>query len=173
MTLSSDTVSIGRIVRPQGNRGEVVVALATDRPEERFAVGAEVALVHHGQQRQLTVRESRPHGDRWVVGFDGVATIDDAEALREAEIVVPMASLRALGTGTYYMHDLIGCDVETVSGAPVGRVVRMQTEVGTPLLIVATPTGERMVPFAEAICRTIDIGAKRVVIDPPEGLLEL
>jgi 16S rRNA processing protein RimM len=171
--MSSDRVCVGRIVRPQGNRGEVVVAPETDRPEERFAVGADVVLVQDGHQRRLTVRESRAHGARWVVGFDGVTTIDAAEALRHAELVIPLDRLPALGGGAYYMHDLIGCTVETMSGTTVGEVVRMQTEVGTPLLIVATARGERMVPFAETICRRIDVGARRIVIDPPEGLLEL
>ena len=168
-----DGALIGRVVRPQGNRGEVVVVPETDRPGERFKVGAPVTVVHDGRTRTLTVRESREHAGRWVVGFDGVRTIDDAEALRGAELVIDADALPALQDGRYYVHDLIGCAVETTGAARVGVVEKVDTSVGTTLLIVRAERGEVMVPFAEEICRVVDVAGRRIVIDPPEGLLDL
>ena len=166
-------VTIGRIVRPQGNRGEVVIASETDRGEARFQVGATVFAWRNGRPDAMVVRESREAGGRWVVGFEGVSTIDAAETLRGIALVVPESALPSLEDGRFYLHDLTGCEVETTDGTRVGEVVRVDREVGTPLLIVATPRGEVMVPFAEAICRRIDVAGKRITIDPPEGLLEL
>jgi 16S rRNA processing protein RimM len=150
-----------------------VVAPETDRPEERFKAGAPVTVVHEGRSTTLTVRESREHDGRWVVGFEGVRTIDDAEALRGADLVIEAAALPSLEEGRYYLHDLAGCVVETMGGARVGVVDRVDMAVGTPVLIVATGGGEVMVPFAEAICRIVDVAGKRIAIDPPEGLLDL
>jgi 16S rRNA processing protein RimM len=173
MSEDQGEVLVGRVIRPQGNRGEVVVAPETDRPEQRFKVGAPVTAVHHGRTRTLTVRESREHDGRWVVGFDGVASIDDAEALRGAALVIEAAALPALAAGRYYIHDLGGCTVETTAGARVGVVEKVDTSVGTTALVVRTGRGEVMVPFAEEICRVVDVAGKRIVIDPPEGLLDL
>jgi 16S rRNA processing protein RimM len=164
--------TIGRIVRPQGNRGEVVILLDTDHPEERFAPGTTLVLRHEGADRAVTIRESRPHGERWVVGFEGVNTISDAEALKGGELIVRIEELAPLEPGQFYMHDLVGCAVVTVEGAPVGTVTRVDS-LGTPLLAVATSRGEALVPFADAICRTVDVNGKTIVIDPPEGLLTL
>jgi 16S rRNA processing protein RimM len=166
-------VLVGRVVRPQGNRGEVVVAPETDRPEERFNVGAPVTVVHEGRSRTLTVRESRAHDGRWVVGFEGVNTIDDAEALRGAELTIDAEALPALETGRYYLHDLAGCTVETTAGARVGVVEKIDTSVGTTVLVVGAGGREVLVPFAAEICRVVDVAGKRIVIDPPEGLLDL
>ena len=169
----TETTTIGRIVRPQGNRGEVVVVPETDRPEARFAVGEEMTLRQAGEDRPIRVRESRPQGGRWIVGFEGVVSIDDAEALRGGELVIDDSRLGPLEAGQYYMHDLVGCAVETVRGDRVGTVTRVDRKVGVPLLAVATSRGEALVPFVETICRTVDLERRRIVIDPPEGLLEL
>jgi 16S rRNA processing protein RimM len=168
-----DDALVGRVVRPQGHRGEVVVAPETDRPEERFRSGVTVAARQAGRRRPLVVRESREYRGRWIVGFEGVVSIDDAEALRGAELVVPASDLPALEAGRYYLHDLVGCGVETTAGARIGTVVRVERETGSPLLVVATARGEAMVPFVEPICRRVDVVGKRIVVEPPEGLLEL
>src|SRR5262245_28691882 len=96
MSVNRSDALVGRVIRPQGNRGEVVVAPETDRPEARFKVGAPVTVVHDGATRTLTVRESREHDGRWIVGFDGIGSIDDAEALRGAELVIDAAALPEL-----------------------------------------------------------------------------
>jgi 16S rRNA processing protein RimM len=172
-------VTVGRIVRPQGRRGEVVVDPETDFGEERFRPGAELWASRAGHVTLVAVVASWPHHGRWVLGLSGVASIDEAETWRGAELRVPAEGLHKLGAGTFYVHDLLGCRVETTTGTSVGDVARVDLGNGTPLLVVAGPGGrtkgvhEVLVPLAESICRRVDVGAKVIVIDPPEGLLDL
>jgi 16S rRNA processing protein RimM len=172
-------VSVGRIVRPQGRRGEVVVDPATDFGEERFRPGAELWASRAGDVTKVAIVASWPHQGRWVLGLAGVESIDEAESWRGAELRVPAEGLHKLGDGAFYVHDLLGCRVETMAGTSLGDVVRVDLGNGTPLLVVTSPRGpdagiqEVLVPLAESICRRVDVGAKVIVIDPPAGLLDL
>lgn len=166
-------ITVGRIVRPQHNRGQVVVAAETDFPEERFAPGATLYRATDDGVGPLTVREGRPQDARWVVGFEGVESIDAAETLRGVELRVPAESLVPLGPGAYYVHDLVGCVVATARGQVVGRVGRVDVGVGIPMVVVEAPDGEVLVPFADAFVRQVDVNGRRIEIDPPVGLLEL
>ena len=172
-------VTVGRVVRPQGRRGEVVVDPDTDFGEERFRPGAELWASRAGRVTRVAITTSWPHQGRWVVGLAGVESIDDAEAWRGVELRVPAEGLRQLGEGAFYVHDLLGCRVETTTGLRVGEVARVDLGNGTPLLVVTGSGGpskgveEVLVPLAESICRRVDIGAKVIVIDPPDGLLDL
>jgi len=165
-------VMIGRIVRPHGNKGAVVVAPETDFGSSRFQPGARAHVLAEGGPRGLEITTAREHDGRWVVGFAGVATIDDAERLRGHELRVPAETLAALEPGGYYVHDLVGCEVRTVGGVAVGRVVSVRLDTGVPLLVV-DGDGEVLVPFAEPICRRVDPVARLIEVDPPDGLLEL
>lgn len=164
---------VGRIVRPHGNKGNVVVSPETDFGADRFRPGASLYWLRAGEPAPVEVVESREHDGRWIVGLAGVTTIDGAEALRGLELRIAPDALRQLGSGQYYAHDLAGCRVETMAGAIVGTVDRVDLAVGTPLLVVAGRTGEVLVPLAEEICRRIDVGSKLIVIEPPAGLIEL
>jgi 16S rRNA processing protein RimM len=168
-----DWVTVGRVVRPHGNRGNVVVAPETDFGATRFVAGATVSILADGAVRSLRIVQSREHDGRWVVSFEGVGTIDDAERLRNQELRVPAETLQALEDGRYYVHDLVACEVETIGGQAVGRVDRVAFGTGTPVLVVLGPRGEVLVPLAEPICRSVDVAARRIVIDPPEGLMDL
>jgi 16S rRNA processing protein RimM len=119
------------------------------------------------------VISSREHDGRWVVGFAGVTTISEAEALRGLELRIPERELHALEADRYYVHDLAGCRVETQEGLPVGTVREVQLDTGIPLLVIAAADGEVLVPFSAEFCRRVDVAAKAILIDPPEGLLEL
>src|SRR5439155_25769548 len=99
---------------PQGNRGEVVVASETDFGADRFRLGAAVQTNRDGRIETLTVESSREHDGRWVVGFAAVKSIDDAERLRGLERRIPASELRPLESGGHYVHDLVGCRVETI-----------------------------------------------------------
>jgi 16S rRNA processing protein RimM len=169
----SEMVTVGRIVRPHGNKGEVVVESDTDFGADRFQPGATVFSLRDGRVEPLRVRASRPYGERWVVGFDGSGTIDAAETLRGLVLAVPPEALRALAPGRYYVHELMGCRVETESGRAVGMVVRVDFGGASPLLVVESSRGEIWIPLAEPICRKVDLAGKVIVIAPPEGLLDL
>jgi 16S rRNA processing protein RimM len=165
-------VTVGRVVRPQGNRGEVVVEPETDFGAERFGPGACVHVLRAGRVEPLTVTASRETKGRWVVAFEHVQSIDAAEALRDAELRILADALHSLGASQFYVHDLVGCQVRTMDGTLVGPVARVELGTVPPLLVIAGH-GEILVPFADHICRRVDVAARTIEIDPPEGLIEL
>jgi 16S rRNA processing protein RimM len=164
---------VGRIARAHGNRGQVIVNLDTDFPEARFRPGAELFTMRGGVVDTLRLTAVRFQGGRPVIGVAGVETIEAAERLAGLELRIPAEHLAALPPGTFYHHDLVGCRVETASGAPVGVVEGVEGTLGGSRLVVAGARGEILIPLAARICTTIDVDAKRIVIDPPEGLLDL
>ena len=166
-------VLVGRIARPHGIRGQVVVNPETDFVEERFVAGATMWTRSDRGEEALTIRSARVQNGRPVVLFDGFASIDDVERLAGVELRVPEASLQALGDGVYYQHQLVGCSVATVEGDRVGDVVRVDGGAGGSLLAVKGERGEVLVPLARHICVEIDVASRRIVISPPDGLLEL
>ena len=167
-------VTVGRIVRPHGHRGAVVVQPETDFGAERFAEGNELEWNRGGAIATVKISASREFQGRWVVRFEGVDTMNDAETLRGVELRIAPETVHALAPGAHYVHDLVGCEVGTVDGGSVGRVTRVDFGAGTPLLVVTRDDGaEVLVPLAEEICREIDPAAKRIVVDLPEGLLDL
>ena len=98
---------------------------------------------------------------------------NDAEALAGVELRVPVEELAPLPAGTFYHHDLVGCFVVTGQGKEVGIVEGVEGTVGRSRLVVAGARGEILIPLVTEICRTIDVAGKRIVIEPPEGLLDL
>jgi 16S rRNA processing protein RimM len=164
---------VGRVARAHGIRGDVIVNPETDFAESRFGPGRIVYRVRHGVVEPLTVERLRFHRVRPIVGFAGVGTMTDAEAMAGAELRVPLAALEPLPPGTFYRHDLRGCRVETRAGQPIGEVVRVEGDGGATRLVVLGPAGETLVPLAAPICPTVDVVGKRIVIDAPEGLLDL
>jgi 16S rRNA processing protein RimM len=168
-----DMAVVGRIARAHGIRGQVILNVETDFPEERFQSGAELFIEREGRVEPLTITTVRFHRERPVVGLRGVDTIDDAEALAGHELRVPIERLATLPSGTYYRHDLIGCRVVTKGGVEVGVVTDVEGTMGGSRLVVAGAAGEVLIPFAVEICPEIDPATRRIVIDPPDGLVEL
>jgi 16S rRNA processing protein RimM len=181
---TEDLVLVGRIARTHGLRGHVVVDPETDFPEERFAPGAEVLRQspRAASASALRIASARFHKGRAIVAFEGIESIDAAEALGRVELWIRAASRTALPDGEFYHDALIGCRVETTSGETVGIVRRIEGTRSAPLLVVTGETGETgqgtragevLIPFAEAICPVIDPAARRIVIDPPDGLIDV
>jgi 16S rRNA processing protein RimM len=166
-------VTVGRIVRPHGNKGHVVVASETDFGEERFAVGSRLFIARDARATAVTVVASRPQDGRWVVGIDGYVSIDDAETLRGHELRIPADEMKVLGPGAYYTHDLVGCAVRTLDGTVVGTVDRVDLGVGIPMLVVGASGEEVLVPFTDAIVRSVSPATRSIDIEPPPGLIEL
>src|SRR5215211_3423650 len=127
---------VGRIARPHGLRGQVVIKPETDFVEERFAEGATMWTRSAAGQEQLTVASSRVQNGRPVVGFEGFTRIEDVERLAGLELRVPDDMLQPLGPGTYYEHQLVGCAVETVAGAVVGTVAAVEGGAGATRLVM-------------------------------------
>ena len=164
---------VGRIARAHGLRGQVIVDLETDFPQERFRSGAELFVNRSGRIEPITITTVRFQRDRPVIGISGVEDVDAAGALAGTELRVPVDRLAALPRDTFYRHDLVGCGVETLAGEIVGIVTGVEGTMGGSRLVVDTPAGPVLVPLAAGICTTIDPAGRRIVIDPPEGLLEL
>ena len=167
---------VGRVARPHGIRGQVVVNLETDFPHERFQAGAEFFVKRTPAAvnvERLVIATVRFHNERPIVGFEGVDDMNQAKALGGTELRVPLDRLAALPPATFYRHDLVGCAVERLDGSRIGQVTDVEGSLGGSRLVVSTERGEVLVPLAAEICRSIDTAGKRIVIEPPDGLLEL
>lgn len=201
MTSSADSssqqfVTVARIRRARGNKGEVAADLLTDFPE-RLNEEREVFLATNASApRQVALQSfwvDRNHPGQCVFHFAGVSSIDDAEKLRGFDVQIPRERRAALPSGSYFVTDLIGCSVFalspstttaasspcTLAEAPalLGQVRDVyfpgEGQFGTPLLALDTPAGELLIPLAEDICKKIDLPARRIEVLLPEGLGDL
>ena len=166
---------VGQIARPHGLRGEVIVNVETDFPEERFRAGAELLTRRKdGSPATLVVTTMRMHQGRPVILFDGIGSMNDAELLAGLELRVAedAGDSDRLDDGEYYHRDLIGCAVVTESGESIGEVTAIEGDRSATRLVVRSLRNEVLIPLADEIC-TVDIAAKRITVRPPEGLLEL
>jgi 16S rRNA processing protein RimM len=127
-----------------------------------------------GVARQVAVENAWLHGPRLVLKFAGIDTISDAEKLRGLSVCIPRSERPAAAEGEYYFQDLIGCAmVDDTTGEPVGPVTGWSQTGAVPLLEVAGPHGEVLVPFAREILSGVDLGARCIRVRLPEGLLDL
>jgi 16S rRNA processing protein RimM len=164
---------VGRIAKAHGIGGEVAVEVRTDSPEDRFAPDTPLET-DPPERGPLTIVLTRWHAGRLLVAFAGVADSTAAEALRGTLLVVDSATSPPTGEDEYWDHDLDGLDVVTVDGEALGVVTEVLHPPGSDVLAVRRGDGsELLVPFVRAIVPTVDLAARRVVVDPPEGLLEL
>jgi 16S rRNA processing protein RimM len=160
---------VGTIARAHGIKGQVIVNPETDFLEARFRPGATMFT----PRGPLTLTTVRFQNGRPVIGIEGVETMNDAARLAGLELRVPREELAVLPPGMFYHHDLVGCQVVTGGGETVGAVERVEGTAGGSRLVVAGANGEIQIPLATDICRTIDVAGKRIVIDAPDGLLDL
>jgi 16S rRNA processing protein RimM len=166
-------IAIARIVRSRGNRGEVLAELHTDFPE-RFTALHEVWLRFPDRRRERYVLERVwMHNGRPVLKFAAIDSISDAERLVGAWVEVDAAAAVPLPEGTYFDHDLIGCRVLTASGECLGRVKEVVRIPGNFQFLVAGEGGEFMVPAREEFCKEISTEERRIVVDLPQGLIDL
>ncbi len=170
-------MAVGRIGRPHGLRGEVTVTPFTDDPDRRFAAGV-VLSVNPPTNRpadslaSLTVLSSRRSGPVLVIGFEGFADRNAAEALRGTELSLPAEDLGQAGDeDDFYDHQLIGLHVVHIDGRALGEVVDVMHPPAAPVLVVTTiDGGEELVPFVSAIVPEVDVPGGRLLVDPPDGM---
>lgn len=173
-----DTVVVGRIGRPHGVRGLATVEVRTDDPELRFAPG--VALLTDPPGRgPLTVVDRRWHSGTLLLQLaapsgEVYGSREDVDALRNTLLLVRVADLPVIeDPDSYYDHQLVGLSATLTDGSTVGEVTEVRHEAQDLLVLRRPGGGEALVPFVSAIVPTVDLDAGVVVIDPPEGLLEL
>ncbi len=168
-----DLILVGIVARTHGNKGEVIVNSHSDFVDERFHEGASFHMrIGNGQPRLVEVASARIHQGRPVVRFEGVSSIDEAEAFRDAELRMEPARQAPLPEGSFYHHQLIGCLVATTDGNEVGRVVGIEGGTGQSRLLVEGPGRRVEIPLADELC-TVDVDARRITVRPPQGLLDL
>jgi 16S rRNA processing protein RimM len=179
-------VTVARVVRPHGLRGEVAAEILTDFPERLTRLkqaylydakkdaargsGANAELGRRVGVRSCRLSHSR--GGQALFHFEGSDSIADAEKLRGLEVRIPLAERAPLPGGSYYVTDLVGCEVREKDAA-IGVVRDVEFTGGAPLLAVDSPRGEVLIPLAEEICVNVDLAARRIDVVLPEGLLEL
>jgi 16S rRNA processing protein RimM len=165
-----DLLLVGRVARPHGIRGHVIVNPETDFPAERYKVGQALLVGPEGRTTTREILEVRFHQGRPILALAGIVTIDEAETLAGMDLWISAHDVEPLPERTYYRHDLVGCEVRTTSDAVIGRVTAVEGTLDRSYLVV---DGDVMLPLVEGICREVDLASRRIVVDPPEGLIEL
>ena len=164
---------VGRIGRPHGVRGEATIEVRTDDPDDRFVPGAVLRTVP-ADRGPLTVAGARWHREVLLLAFEGYDSREEVEALRDTLLEVPVAELPDLeDPDTFYDHQLVGLAVRLPDGTPLGEVAAVRHEGADLLVVRRSEGGELLVPFVSAMVPTVDLAAGEVVVDPPEGLLDL
>ena len=172
---SGEFITLARVVKTQGRHGEVAAEVHSDVPD-RFSEGMKLlALAKSGDSRaEFEIEGLWPHKGLLVLKFRGVDSMTDAEALIGSELQVPAAARAQLDCGWNYVSDLVGCMVFD-RGREIGRIEDVQFGAGeAPLLIVAAESGGKFdVPFAEAYLQSVDVAARQVRMNLPEGMFEI
>ena len=178
MTTAPDLTIVGRVRRAHGIHGELVVEPLTDVPDAVFAPGRRVfAGTVAGDPapdgRALVVEESRPFKGGWIVAFASIADRNEAERWRERYLLAPRSELAPAADGEFYVHDLFGLSVvDAVTLVVVGEVTDVYELPQGIMLDVRRPTGSVLVPFRAGVVTEVDLAGRRIMISPPEGLIE-
>ena len=167
-----ELVTIAKIVRPRGLRGEVVADLLTDFPERFGDLKDVIGVREDGTRSSLKIEDFWFQKERVVLRFAGVDSIELAEGLRNVAICIPESAAAELDEGEFFDWQLAGCEVTTIDGKRLGTVREIMRTGGTEILVIEDGDREILIPFAETICPEVDIENKRILVDPPEGLLE-
>jgi 16S rRNA processing protein RimM len=170
---------VGHVGKPHGTRGELLIHPLTDHPERTFAPGVVVRLAGDDERTPdpdlppLRMTATRPYGKGWLVFFGGVEDRDDAGRLRGRYLLRPVEEVARPEEGEVFYHEMLEMSVETVEGRSVGRVTEVFETQPADLLEVRGPSGTLLVPFTRSVVVQVDRDGRRIVVDPPEGLLDL
>jgi 16S rRNA processing protein RimM len=164
-------VCIGKVVDAHGLHGELKVKPLTSAPS--YYESSATVIVDAGKGlRSMAVRHIRNAGALWVVALDGVAQRDAALELKGAELLLHESLIQPLEAGEYFLDDLIGCEVEDLEGARLGRVHGVIETGANDVLEVTTEAGETLVPMTEEVVKQVDVAARRIRIAPLPGLFD-
>ncbi len=167
-------ITVAHGVRPRGLKGEILAELLTDFPERFKSIGRLWAVGPGGERKPLILEGYWFQKARVVLKFAEYDTVETAQTLIGYDFSIPEDERVKLSPGEFYNWELEGCLVETVEGKKIGHVQEVRATGGVGILVVRSKNqSEYLIPLAESIAVNIDVGSKRIRIDPPEGLLEL
>lgn len=170
---SDDFITLARVVKTQGRHGEVAVEVHSDIPDRLHSGLRLFALAEDGSRRELKIEDAWPHKDFVVLKFARVDSISDAEPLVGCELQVPRSERAQLEDGAAYVSDLVGCALLD-HGREVGVISDVRFGAGeAPLLVVGSGRSELEIPFAQEFLARVDLAAKRIEMNLPEGLLDV
>lgn len=173
-------VTVARVLRPHGRRGEVAAEILTDFPQRLKTLTTVWLCGGSSPDRRAVIRScwlSQSRGGQAIFHFEGSDSISDAEKLVGFEVRIPLSERTKLPDDSYYVTDLIGCEVREKNGIGIGTVRDVQTTgegvAGTPVLVVDSAEGELLIPLAQEICVRVDTAARLIEVVLPDGLREI
>ena len=169
-----DLIIVARAVRTRGLKGELVADVLTDFPERFERVSTLAGVAPNGTRQELELENYWFQNERVVLKFVGFDSVDTAKALIGFKFGLPETERIELKENEFYDWELEGCSVETKRGQVVGKVREVLRTGGVELLAVESegPT-EVLIPMAADIVVEVDVANKKILVDPPDGLLEL
>lgn len=168
--MAKDRVCVGAVAGAFGVRGEVRLKSFCAEPE---AIAGYAPLYTEDGARSFSVTLGKPIPNGLSARLAGVATREEAEALRGVRLYADRARLPALPDDEFYHTDLIGLTVLDTGGTLLGRVSSIQNHGAGDLLEIQRPgKGSALLPFTLAMVPTVDLASGRIIADPPEGLFE-
>ena len=172
--MAADLVVIGEVLRPHGLRGTLRVAPQTDRPE-RFDGLRECVLWDPTSDARAVrrIREVRHQGDAVLLSLVGCDSPEAARTLVGRLVALPRSQALAPPPGHAYPWQLVGCRVETDDGRSVGEMTAVEASPAHDLWVVRGAEREHLIPAVPEIVVDVDLDGRRIVIRPPEGLLDL
>jgi 16S rRNA processing protein RimM len=171
---SKELIFVARTVRTRGLRGELVADLLTDFPERFERISKLQGIGPTGDVKQLNLESFWFQNRRVVLKFSGYDSIDSAKTLIGYELGLPEEERVPLSAGEFYDWELEGCAVQVEDGSVIGTVREVMRTGGVELLVAEDEAKhEHLIPMAESIVVEIDLSRRRILIDPPEGLLDL
>ena len=169
-----DEIVIARVAKARGIRGEVACVVETDFPERFSSLKEARVRMPDGTLRELKVEDQWFHKDRVILKFEGYDSMTAARNLVGGRVVISEHELKPLTDGEFFEHQLIGSAAVSSDGQSLGQVTGLLRTGGTDVLVLRSEDGrEQMIPFADEICINVDVNAKLIIVDLPDGLLQL
>jgi len=165
-------VPLGEIVTTHGLNGWLKLN-PFNLDTTALASGAEVVLEKAGEQSAHRIEASHPHRNQFLVKLEGVNSIDAAASHIGATLCVREAALAALEPGQYYHYQVVGFEVYDLSGTRIGTISATMSTAGGEIYVIQGAEKEHLIPAVKEIIEKVDFSARRVIVDPPEGLLDL
>jgi 16S rRNA processing protein RimM len=170
VTEARQTLPFGRLGRPHGVRGELALRPfnADGEALAETPLPAPVELVREKERREMTLVAARPANDLFLIRLEGIDTRDQAAALTNFELWLPRSALPALESDEFYVEDLLGCEVVDVEGRVRGTIKSSFWNGAQDVLTLEGPDGELLVPAVAEFIRSVDLDARRVIVDMHE-----